>query len=168
MLVIEHRDYRYKHKTVTLSTVVGNLDILIVGDDAVVHDDEAVGGLRALRMRVDLAGHTVRSPTCVRDADVASCRPIKVQRVLACGQRSYLKVWSLDILQSVQKYQRLYLINYIHKYNCCAIFYTMLELCTTVYVRFSTTYRATYGFSFHLSLLIFWRQQQQFLSDLEW
>jgi hypothetical protein len=54
------------------------LDVLIVGDDAVVDDDERVLEIRALWMRVGVAGDTVSSPTSVRDADVARQRRVNV------------------------------------------------------------------------------------------
>lgn len=46
------------------------LDVLVVGDDAVVDDDERVVLVGALRMRVRLARRAVSGPARVRDADV--------------------------------------------------------------------------------------------------
>lgn len=46
------------------------LDVIVVGNNAVVHHHEAVSLVRALRMRVALAGHTVGGPTRVCDAYV--------------------------------------------------------------------------------------------------
>lgn len=44
------------------------LQILIVVNDTVVNDDELIGRVGALRMRVDRWGFAVRGPSSVRDA----------------------------------------------------------------------------------------------------
>lgn len=44
------------------------LDVLVVCDDPVVDDDESVLEVRALGMRVELAGWAVGSPTGVRNS----------------------------------------------------------------------------------------------------
>ena len=46
------------------------LDVLVVGDDPVVDDDEAVVVARGLRVRVALGGLAVGGPAGVRDAHV--------------------------------------------------------------------------------------------------
>ena len=46
------------------------LDVLVVCDDTVVNDDELVFVVRPLRVRVDLRGDSVGSPTRVADSDV--------------------------------------------------------------------------------------------------
>lgn len=46
------------------------LDVIVVGNNAIVHHHEAVSIVRAMRMRVALAGHTVGGPTRVCNAYV--------------------------------------------------------------------------------------------------
>uniref|UniRef100_A0AAG5DR65 Uncharacterized protein n=1 Tax=Anopheles atroparvus TaxID=41427 RepID=A0AAG5DR65_ANOAO len=56
------------------------LDVLVVRHDAVVHHDERVRVVRALRVRVELARGAVRGPAGVRDADVRLARLAEVDR----------------------------------------------------------------------------------------
>lgn len=48
------------------------LELSVVGDDAVVDDDELAGGIRALRVGVDVRGRSVGGPPGVRNADVVA------------------------------------------------------------------------------------------------
>ena len=41
-------------------------DVLVVGDDAVVNDDELVGLAGGVRVRVDSGGHTVSCPPKIK------------------------------------------------------------------------------------------------------
>lgn len=61
------------------------LQHLVVGDDAVVHDDERVLGVGALRMRVQLAGRSVRCPARMRNADVRAEHLLGVDGAELCG-----------------------------------------------------------------------------------
>jgi len=53
------------------------LELLVVCDDAVVHDDKLVVGIGAVRVRVEVRGRAVRGPPRVRNPDV-------VRQLLLC------------------------------------------------------------------------------------
>ncbi len=70
------------------------LDALVVGDNAVVNNDESAGVVAALRVRVDSGGDAVRGPAGVRDAHMHVVHRVHAQRVTpGCDllfQRSHL------------------------------------------------------------------------------
>jgi len=65
-------------------------NVLVVGDDAVVHQAERVLLVGALRVSVQRVRDAVRCPTCVSDANVAVGDAVKVQLGLHCKTQSHL------------------------------------------------------------------------------